>query len=63
MNEEDLESYGVDLSKLKNYQLEGVKWLIKKDKAILADDMGLGKPCKFLNQSKYYLLEKKLKKY
>ena len=62
MNEEDLESYGVDLSKLKNYQLEGVKWLIKKDKAILADDMGLGKTLQVLKSIQILFARKEIKK-
>lgn len=33
----------VDLSMLRNYQKEGVEWLINNDDVILADDMGLGK--------------------
>ena len=33
----------VDLSMLRNYQKEGVEWLINNDDGILADDMGLGK--------------------
>ena len=62
MKEEDLESYGVDLSKLKNYQLEGVKWLIKKDKAILADDMGLGKTLQVLKSIQILFARKEIKK-
>ena len=33
----------VDLSMLRQYQKEGVNWLLSKEDGILADDMGLGK--------------------
>ena len=31
------------MDELREYQNEGVKWLLQRDRAILADDMGLGK--------------------
>ncbi len=36
-------STNVDLEVLRPYQLEGVEWLLKNERCILADDMGLGK--------------------
>ena len=35
----DLNSTGVDLTNL-NYQIQGVEWLLKNNKGILAKDMG-----------------------
>ena len=34
---------GVDKSMLREYQEEGIEWLLKNNDGILADDMGLGK--------------------
>lgn len=62
MTKKSLKDYGVDLTKLKSYQLEGVEWLINKDKAILADDMGLGKTLQVLKSIQILFLENEIKK-
>ena len=52
-----------DLSKLRDYQITGVKWLYNLDKTgfggILADEMGLGKTIQIIYYIKEMLLENK----
>ena len=50
----DLNSTGVDLTQLRNYQIQGVEWLLKNNKGILADDMGWVKLYRLSNLFKFY---------
>ena len=58
----DLNSTGVDLSQLRNYQIEGVEWLLKNNKGILADDMGLGKTLQVIKSIQILLEIKEIQK-
>ena len=47
-------------SLLKNYQKEGVRWLLKTGSGILADDMGLGKTAQAIIAANKYIKENPL---
>ena len=44
---------------LRQYQKEGIDWLVKNDVGILADDMGLGKTVQTIKAMEY-LFEKEI---
>ena len=58
----DLNSTGVDLTQLRNYQIQGVEWLLKNNKGILADDMGLGKTLQVIKSIQILLEIKEIQK-
>ena len=45
---------------LKDYQIEGVKWLIAEDGRIMADDMGLGKTLQSIAAATKLIVDKKI---
>lgn len=55
-----LKESGVNFT-LKNYQLEGIAWLLKANGRILADDMGLGKTAQSISASTALIKELKVK--
>jgi len=56
------EQYKAELAPLRSYQLDGVKWLLKNNKGILADDMGLGKTIQVLKSIQILFIQNEIKK-
>ena len=46
---------------LKNYQVDGVEWLLKEDGRIMADDMGLGKTLQSLAAATKLIINNEIK--
>jgi SNF2 family DNA or RNA helicase len=61
MTESISDTTNVDLKLLRTYQIEGVDWLVKNQRGIIADDMGLGKTLQVI-KALQILMEKDLVK-